>query len=718
MDKLDAWLNRTFDGTEQPKKETSNNTDSFKKEQSSGETVQPTQNRQTSSPQPQRRQFNDKGRRPFNRNTRNDSAGRTQGPPGQRSGFKPRPQGEFKKREDFKGPARSGRPHSGSPRGPKDPADSKLRVQQRKFSRPPQRKHFINPDEGNTIKKLHNHPFLEGKLKVIPLGGLNEVGKNMMAFEYENDIIIIDMGFEFPGDDMLGIDYIIPDISYLEENKHKIRGVIITHAHLDHIGGVPYMLPKLNFPPLYGAKLTIGLIKKKIEEFNQEREAKLITIDPDQPLQLGKFLCNFFRVVHSIPDSLGVIIDTPVGKIVHTGDFKFDENPAGFQQKADIHKMEALGSQNVLALFSDSTNSLKPGHSMSEQQVGEALEEVIKNAKGRLIIASFSSLIGRIQQIIENAQKYNRKIFVSGRSMIENMDISKRLGYLAFPEDLVNDIKQYRNEADHETLILTTGSQGEAVSALNRIANDEHPHINLRKGDTVVLSSSPIVGNERAIHTVINQLCLRGANVIHNQILDVHASGHGYQDELIRMINYIKPKYFLPVHGEFFMRQGHALLATEKCGIPEENIIMLQNGDVLIGEKDGRFYRSEELTVETKYILIDGLGEGHVGSNVQINREVMSKNGAVIIILVVNGKNMRLAKRPEIVTRGFIYMHEADEITREMCHLAEDAYRKLIEKNPGADRKDIKRYISQTVDKYTHTKLERSPLIVPLIVEV
>ena len=568
-----------------------------------------------------------------------------------------------------------------------------------------------------TPKKLNKKPptLLKGKLKIVPLGGLNEVGKNMMILEYEDDIILIDMGFEFPSDDLLGIDYVIPDISYLEERKKRIRGVVLTHGHLDHIGGIPYILPKLDFPPLFGTKLTMGLVKKRVEEFKQEKMTQMHTIDPDKPLKLGRFLCNFFRVAHSIPDAVGVSIDTPVGKIVHTGDFKFDSSPGGNQKKADLHKLEELGKQNVLALFSDSTNALKKGHTMSESQVGKALEEVFQATKGRIIIASFSSLIGRIQQILDHAKKYNRKVFVSGRSMQNNIEIAARLGHLKFPANFIQDIKKYKKVPDEDTLILTTGSQGESLSALTRIANGDHPHIKIKKNDTIVLSSSPIIGNERPIATVVNNLCLRGAKVIHNQIMDVHTSGHAQQDELIQMINYVKPKYFLPIHGEYFMRKGHAELANEKCGIPESNIIMLQNGDVLIGEK-GKVAKSPE-TVETKYILIDGLGEGTLGSYVQSERKIMSENGSLTILVHINRKTKRLKKTPDIVSRGFIYMHETNEIAEEIAELAGKAYKTIHSKNPGAKRKEVKKYIKQSIDKYTREKLARRPLIVPLIIE-
>lgn len=559
--------------------------------------------------------------------------------------------------------------------------------------------------------------ILQGKLKIIPLGGLNEVGKNMMALEYENDIIIIDMGFEFPSEDLLGIDYVIPDVTYLEDNKKRIRGVLITHGHLDHIGGIPYILPKLDFPPIFATKLTIGLVQKRIEEFKQERMAKLNVIEPGKRFRLGTFVIDFFRVAHSIPDATGIIIDTPVGKIVHTGDFKFDETPARNQLPADTKKMEELGRQNVLALFCESTNALKPGHSISEQQVGRILDEIIGTSKGRVIVASFSSQIGRVQQVIDAAAKHKRKVFVSGKSMRDNIEISHKLGYLTVERDVIKDVKRYKDVPDEQTLILTTGSQGEEVSALTRMANNEHAHVKVQKGDTIILSSSPIPGNERAIHTVINSLTMLGADVINNQMMDVHTSGHGNEDELMRMINYVKPRYLVPIHGEFYMRKGLAKLGQKRCNIPEERILMLQNGDVLIAERGGRLSVAKE-KIDTKYILIDGTGEGQVGSQVQFDREIMSQNGALVVLIYITRKTQKISRDPDVISRGFIYMHESDEITAEISKMAVGAYKNIQEKNPGANRKDIKKYIRQTLDKLTHQKLERRPLIVPLIIEI
>jgi len=557
--------------------------------------------------------------------------------------------------------------------------------------------------------------FKKGSLRIIPVGGLNEVGKNMMALEYGNDIIIIDMGLEFPDEDMLGIDYVIPDVTYLEENRHKIRGVIFTHGHLDHIGGAPYILPKLNYPLVFGPRLAIELINKKLEEFKIKEFVKTNVVDSKDVLKLGQFKVEFFRVTHSIPDSFGVVVTSPEGKIVHTGDFKFDDTPTHPSQRADIDKIEALGRQNVFALFSDSTNALKSGHTMSEKQVSKTLEEIIQRTDKRLIITSFSSLVGRIQEIIKFAEKYNRKVFISGRSMRDTVEIAKKIGYITHSEGAVQDIKKYKNYPDEKTLIITTGSQGESISALSRMALGTHSHIKIKKGDTVVLSSSPIIGNELAITTVINKLCMLGAKVINKQIMDVHTSGHGHREELKKMINFVKPKYFIPIHGLYFMRQEHALLAQE-CGIPEDKTIMIENGNIL--EAHSGNLEVSKKTIETKYILIDGSGEGKVGSNVQEERMMMSQNGSLIIIVTVDKRSKKLKGNIEVISRGFMYTHEHEEINKEIKKLTDEAFRKLKNKDKNADNFSMKRYIKNSIDKYTHKRLERHPLIVPIIIEV
>lgn len=752
MDNIDAWMNRALDGSsnsDSQKPTTPPEKRNFSRNNQNHKPAQPgQQNRpgqqprpgQQSRPQPQGGQQNRPGQQPRPQQQGQQNRPGQQSRPQQqgqqnRPGQQPRPpQQAVAQQQQPQGTPQPQKPQQ--PRPPQTPQPNQQPAQQPRPSQ--QNKPSVGRagqggqrrDQNRQPMPSHGKPkplakapapigkpspLLRGKLKVIPLGGLNEVGKNMMALEYEDDIIILDMGLQFPDDDMFGIDYVVPDITYLEENKKRIRGVILTHGHLDHIGGIPFILPKLDFPPVYGTKLTMGLVKKRSEEFKQDKIGKFHVIDPDQTLKLGQFTCSFFRVTHSIPDCVGIVVDTPIGKVIDTGDFKFDATPAGNQQPADLHKMEALGSQNVLALFCESTNALKPGHSMSEKLVGETLDKIVGETDGRIIIASFSSQIGRIQQILDAAAKHDRQIFVSGRSMITNIQISAELGYLTFPKALVSDIKKYKNVADKKALILTTGSQGESVSALARMASGDHAHIKVKPDDTIILSSSPIIGNEKAIHVIINQLAILGANVINNELMEVHASGHGKQDELARMINYIKPKYLVPIHGEFFMRKGLANLAQEKCGLKPEQVIMLQNGDVLLAEKEKVYISPEK--IDTKYILIDGIGEGKVGSQVQVDREIMSQNGALVVLVYVSRKTKKLGRPPDVVSRGFIYMHETDEITGEIIQLASKAYTAITEKNPGANRQDIKRYIRQTIDKYTHNKLERRPLVIPLIIE-
>lgn len=566
-------------------------------------------------------------------------------------------------------------------------------------------------------QKVFKKPFSKDVVRVIPLGGLDEVGKNMMVFECGEDIIIVDMGFQFPDEDMLGVDYVIPDVSYLDDKKHRIKGVLITHGHLDHIGGIPYLMPRLNFPPIYGTKLTMGLVQKRLEEFGLQHQSKLRVFNPDDRLRFGCFDVSFFRVNHSIPDAVGIIIRTPAGVMVHTGDFKFDFTPAGDQKPAEFHKIAALGNQNVVALFSDSTNALKTGHTISEKDVGKTLEEIIKNTEDRIIIASFSSLIGRIQQIINFAQKYGRKIFLSGRSMVDNVFIAEKLGYLKFPRELIYDIKKVQKIPEHHALILTTGSQGEDVSALTRISFQDHPNIHIRKGDTVVISSTPIVGNERAIATVINNLCRLGAHVIHSRIMDVHTSGHANQEDLKLMMNLVKPKSLVPIHGEYFMRRGHGDVA-KSVGFKDEQIIMIENGDV-IEFREGRAYLpGPKAKVQTNYIVIDGLGVGDVGAQTILDRQIMAENGILITLIPIDVKTRKIKGSIDIISRGFIYLKETEKIINEVAKEASDAYSKIISKRPDAKRGEIKKFIRETLDKHIHRKLDRHPLILPVIVEI
>lgn len=576
-----------------------------------------------------------------------------------------------------------------------------------KHRRPNKQKHFAKRRKFSGKKPT--------KVRIIPLGGLDEVGKNMMVIEYGRDIIVIDMGFQFPEEDMLGIDYVIPDISWLEERKADIKGVILTHGHLDHIGGIPYILPRLNFPKLYGTKLTMGLVQKRVEEFGIKKETIMNTIDPDETLRLGSFTCNFFRVNHSIPDGVGVVIDTPEGTIVHTGDFKFDYTPAD-QVQADYDKLTALGKKRkVSVLFSDSTNATKKGRTVSEKTIGDTLDMLIRDTPGRIIIASFSSLIGRIQQILNSAKRWDRQVYISGRSLVNNIGIAEGLGYLKMPKGLIHDIRKVHKAPGKKSLILTTGSQGEAVSALTRISRGDHKHVKIKKGDTVVISATPIVGNERAIFTVIDNLTKLGARVIHNKIMDVHTSGHGCREDLRMMLNMVKPWNFIPVHGQYHMRFAHKELAHE-TGIKPENAIMMNNGNILELKK-GRIALSKD-KVETNYILVDGLGMGNVGSRVLVERQALAENGVFIVILKINRKTRQLIGPPKIETRGFIYLTESDEILKEVNKKIKEKYVVLMKKHPKPGIQNIQDYVTSVIDKYTHKKLHRRPLIVPIVVEV
>lgn len=572
-------------------------------------------------------------------------------------------------------------------------------------------------------KKRHNgkRPFnrnqKSNKVRFIPLGGLNEVGKNMMAIECGNDIVILDMGLLFPEEDMLGVDYIIPDTTYLEENKHKIRGVLITHGHLDHIGAIPAISPKLGNPTFYGTKLTMGLIGKHLEEWSLKGQTKLININPGQKYTLGVFKVEFFRVNHSIPDSCGIIIDTPAGKIVHTGDFKFDPTPAD-GVLADYKRLEQLGRENVLALFTDSTNSSKPGTTMSEKVVGEALDQIISNTKGRLIIASFSSLIGRMQQIIDSAKKNNRKIFISGRSMVDNVRIATKLGYLKFPKGLVSDLNRSKKEARNpNALILTTGSQGESLSGLTRMAINAHKHVKIGPEDTVVFSSSPIIGNERAITAVVNELARRGAKVINNKAMDVHTTGHGHQEDLKRMYHYIKPKYIIPVHGEFYMRKAHKELLMGE-GAKASNIILADNGSIIEAQK-GELKLSKE-SLDLGHIMIDNSSNSlsDVASHIISERQSMALNGVIIPSISIDYRSKKL-RRVNVTAHGFIYMKETESILKEIEKEAKESFNRYRKKQKGKlNIEDCERYMRGQLQRLVSNKLERMPLLTPQIIEI
>lgn len=561
----------------------------------------------------------------------------------------------------------------------------------------------------------HNPMPFQGKgkglLRVIPLGGFEEVGKNMMVFEYGNDIVIVDMGFQFPEEDMLGIDYVLPDITYLLERKKNIRGIVLTHGHLDHIGGIAYLLPKLGFPPVYGAPLTIGFVKKQLEEFKLLNMARLQVFDPKEQFRLGAFGLSFFRVNHSIPDAVAVVLDTPSGRVVHTGDFKFDFTPAD-QRPADFQEIAAVGKRGVMVLVSDSTNSLSPGHTTSEKIIAENLDAIIREAKGRLVITSFSSLIGRLQQIMDSSIKYKRKIFLTGRSMATNIKIAQGLGYIKVPKGVIVDIRALKKFRDHEIIILTTGSQGEDVSALARMAMDSHAQVRIQPGDTVVLSSSPIIGNETAIVKVVNGLCRRGAKVITNREIDVHTSGHAKQEDLKLMIKLIKPKYLIPAHGDLYMRMAHRDLGMV-CEIPEKNIFLLDNGEVVAGNNQGEFRKTNE-KVPAEYIMVEGPERSEVGGSVLEDRQLMSQNGVVWVTFSVRKSDWSLSKKPTVNSRGFVFMDSSQTILNSVVQASEDAFKQFVQKQTLASIsvKNLEDHLHHTLDHVLVRLLDKRPLVV------
>lgn len=552
-------------------------------------------------------------------------------------------------------------------------------------------------------------------LRVIPLGGLEEVGANMMAYEYGDDIIIVDCGFAFPDETTPGIDYIIPETKYLEDRKDKIRAMFITHGHMDHIGAIPYLLAKLGDPPIYTMTLSAGMIKKRLEEFNLQGRVKLNALTVDDTVPVGNFQVKFFSVNHNIPDSVGLSINTPIGQIIHTGDWKFDHTPIN-ERTTDFHKIATFGGNGVLALMSDSTNANKPGYCLSERDIGVSIERIFTDAKGRIIFASFSSLISRMQQVLDFSAKHNRKVIVTGRSMVNTLETAISLGYLKVVPKLIIKSEQAAKYPDNQLTVLTTGAQGEEASQLARMSRGEHRSIKIKTGDTVIISSSPIPGNERSIVAVLDNLTRQGATVIYNKMLDIHTSGHAQQEELKLMMQLTKPKFFVPIHGEHHMLVGHSKLA-QTIGIPEANCFVLGNGSVLEFNANGEA-RVADTKVESGYVFVDGLGVGDVGEVVIRDRQLMAQDGMFVIISTIDRKTSKLVNPPEILSRGFVYMKNNDELLREVKH----EIRKMIESSGGkgqeANYADLRQQIRDSVGEYLFQKTQRRPMILPVIIEV
>jgi len=548
------------------------------------------------------------------------------------------------------------------------------------------------------------------KLKVIPLGGLNEVGKNITVIEYNDEIIVIDCGLIFPEDEMLGIDVVIPDITYLLKNRDKVKGIILTHGHEDHIGALPYVLKKLNVP-IYGTKLTLGLIENKLKEHNI-KNVNINCIKPSQSIKIGKFEIEFIRTSHSIPDSVALAIHTAVGTIVHTGDFKIDFTPIK-GEVMDFHKLAELGSKGVLLLLADSTNVERPGYTMSEGTVGDTFNEIFMTAKQRIIVATFASNIHRIQQIFNSAILFNRKVAVSGRSMINVVSVASELGYLNVPEGTLIDINDIDKYPDNKIVIITTGSQGEPMSALARIASSDHRKVRLMPGDLVIISASPIPGNEKTISKVINQLSKKGANVIYEALADVHVSGHACQEELKLMHSLLKPKFFIPVHGEYRHLKQHAQLAQD-LGMLKENIFIAENGACIEFTKDsGTIGQS----VPSGNILVDGLGVGDVGNIVLRDRKHLSEDGLIVVVVTISKEGGLVVAGPDIVSRGFVYVRESEDLMEEARNVVRDVLSEC-ERNKITDWATLKSSIRDALRNFLYEKIKRNPMILPIIMEV
>lgn len=565
------------------------------------------------------------------------------------------------------------------------------------------------------VHRLYGGAFLLSKngpkLSIIPLGGMGEIGKNMTVIQYDKEILVIDAGLMFPEEEMLGIDVVIPDITYLLENKDNIKGIVITHGHEDHIGALPYVLEQINVP-LYGTKLTLGLVEGKLKETKFKKNIPMNVVKPPAAVKIGSFTVEFIRVNHSIPDSVGLAIHTPIGIVCYTGDFKLDQTPVD-GVVADLNKFAELGSKGVLVLLSDSTNAEREGYTLSEKVVGSTIDEIFSKVTGRILVATFASNVHRIQQIFDAANKYERKVAVVGRSMVNVVNIALELGYLNIPKDLMVDLDTISKLPPEKVVIITTGSQGEPMSALTRMAMSEHKKVVIVPGDTVLISAKPVPGNEKLVARTIDHLFKQGANVIYESLSGVHVSGHASQEELKLMLNLVKPKYFIPVHGEYRHLIKHSQLAMQ-VGIPQENIFIAENGRVIEFTKNSARMAGR---VTAGKVLVDGLGVGDVGNIVLRDRKQLSQDGILIVVVTIDKETAEVVAGPDIISRGFVYVRESEELLEQAREKVKQALKKCQEEEIS-EWSTIKTQVRDSLGKYLFEQTRRRPMILPIIMEV
>jgi len=551
-------------------------------------------------------------------------------------------------------------------------------------------------------------------LRIIPLGGLEEVGKNMIVLEYQGKILIIDMGIQFPNADMLGVDYIIPNISYLKGREKNILGVVFTHGHYDHIGAIPYLINQLGNPPLFATPLTKGIILKRQEDFSRLSPLNIKEIKREDKISLPPFSIKTFPQNHNIPDGVGLLIETPAGKILHTGDFKFDYTPIA-NGPTDISKIANLASKGILLLMSDSTNAEVPGHSLSEKVIQENLEKIFEKSEGRIIAATFASLLSRIQELINLAEKFKRKVIIDGYSMKANTEIAISLSYLKMRKDTLISPRELRHFPDKRILIICTGSQGEGDASLMRLAHKDHQFLSVKKGDTVIFSSSTVPGNERSVQELKDLLSWQGAKIFHSQMMDIHASGHAQQEELKTMINVVKPKFFMPIHGSHYMLEVHKDLALS-LGIPQKNIIIGENGNIIEMTEGKIKVRKEK--VAASYVMVDGLGIGDVGEVVLRDRQAMAKDGMFVLVVVVDSTTGKVRQSPDIISRGFVYLRESKDLLRQVRKKVIRLVEEITLSKHTVNWAFVKNKIKEELGKFLFKKTKRRPMVLPVVIEI